>query len=40
MRTSRIAPLGLLLAASCLAPGVELVPSPADFAFIQIQLQG
>jgi hypothetical protein len=29
-----------LAAAACLAPGVELVPAPSDFAFLEIQLQG
>jgi hypothetical protein len=40
MRTLRFAPMALLAAASCLAPGTELVPSPADFAFVEIKLQG
>lgn len=29
-----------LSAAACLAPGVELVPAPTDFAFVEITLQG
>lgn len=30
----------LLWAAGCMAPGVELVPQPGDFAFLEIKLLG
>ena len=32
--------LPAIAATACLAPGVELVPAPGDFAFLEIQLQG
>ncbi len=34
------AAIAALLAAGCLAPGVELAPLADDFAFFEIQLQG
>lgn len=30
----------LVFVAACAAPSVDLVPSAADFAFVQIQLNG
>ena len=30
----------LLWAAACAAPGVEVVPQPGDFAFLEIKLLG
>jgi hypothetical protein len=30
----------LLLAAACAAPGTDIVPQPADFAVVQIELLG
>lgn len=38
MRT--LVPTALLLVAACAAPSVDLVPSAADFAVVQIQLKG
>ena len=32
--------LSILLAASCAAPGVELMRQPGDFAFLEVTLEG
>lgn len=37
---TRLLPFAALLAAGCLAPGAAVAPSPADFAFLEIHLQG
>ena len=36
----RLASLFLLWAAACAAPGIEVVPQPGDFAFLEIKLLG
>ncbi len=39
-QTKTLLALGLFLATACAAPGVEIRPQEADFAFLDLVVQG